>query len=129
MIPVEAFGTGGYLDEFWTESPGLFKPHGCLDVERLTFLRTSDDTGAGFATGDADGFTAVFGIVQMFDRCKNAFMSTNAMNRDQCLLLSGIGRLLLVESMRDGQVTAATCRIGYILLMLDYVQQNRMFVL
>ena len=60
-------GTGGHLDEFGAQFPGLFQPHGGVDAERPGLVGTGDETGAGLAVGDADGFTAVFGVVQLFD--------------------------------------------------------------
>ena len=62
-----ALGTGGHLDETGAQCPGLFQAHGGMDAERPGLVRAGDDAGAGFAVGDADGFTAVFGVVQLFD--------------------------------------------------------------
>ena len=38
-----------------------------MDPERPGLIRTGNEAGAGFAVGDADGFAAVFGVVQLFD--------------------------------------------------------------
>ena len=46
---------------------GLLQPHGGMNTERPGLVRTGDDAGAGLAVGDADGFAAVFGVVQLFD--------------------------------------------------------------
>ena len=62
-----ALGTGGHPDEFGAQCPGLFQPHGGMDAERPGLVGAGDDAGAGFAVGDADGFAAVFGVVQLFD--------------------------------------------------------------
>ena len=62
-----ALGTGGHPDEFGAQFPGLFQPHGGVDAERPGLVGAGDDAGAGLAVGDADGFAAVFGVVQLFD--------------------------------------------------------------
>ena len=62
-----ALRTGGHPDETGAQCPGLFQPHGGMDAERPGLIRAGDDAGAGFAVGDADGFAAVFGVVQLFD--------------------------------------------------------------
>ena len=62
-----ALGTGGHPDETGAQCPGLLQPHGGMDAQRPGLVRAGDDAGAGFAVGDADGFAAVFGVVQLFD--------------------------------------------------------------
>lgn len=37
-----------------------------MDAERPGLVGTGDDAGAGLAVGDADGFAAVFGVVELF---------------------------------------------------------------
>ena len=60
-------GPGGHLDEPGAQCPGLLQPHGGMDAERPGLVGTGDDAGAGPAVGDADGFTAVVGVVELFD--------------------------------------------------------------
>ena len=60
-------GPGGHLDETGAEFPGLLQAHGGMDAERPGFVGTGDDAGAGPAVGDADGFAAVVGVVELFD--------------------------------------------------------------
>ena len=59
-------GTGGHLDETGAQFPGLPQTHGGVDAERPGLVGTGDDAGAGLAVGDADGFAAVFGVVELF---------------------------------------------------------------
>ena len=59
------------------------------------------------------GLPRYSGLSSCSMEAKNAFMSTKAMKRGQCLLLSGMGRLILAESLRAGQgvdVSPLWCR-------------------
>ena len=62
-----ALGPGGHPDETGAEFPGLLQPHGGMDAERPGLIRAGDDAGAGLAVGDADGFAAEFGVVELLN--------------------------------------------------------------
>ena len=98
-----ALGTGGHPDETGAQCPGLLQPHGGMDAERPGLVGAGDDAGACFAVGDADGFAAVFGVVQLFDGGEECVHIHEGDEARPVVVGVRMGRLILAESLRTGQ--------------------------